>query len=254
MADPVISPVSDTAPAQGAHAPAHPHLKSLVDAAKACGPLRVAIAYPCDAASLGAAIEAARAGLITPLLVGPPARMQAVASQSGLDLTGLEIVGTADNPRAAAVHAASLCRDGTAAALMKGSLHTDELIHAVLARKELRTGRRMSHVFRFDVPLYSKPLLITDAALNIRPTLEEKVDIVQNAIDLARSLGIAVPKVAILSAVETINPKIQSTLDAAALCKMADRGQITGGILDGRLGWAQEQLFHLGGHGFLRCC
>jgi phosphate acetyltransferase len=119
--------------------------------------------------------------------------------------------------------------------LMKGSLHTDELIHAVLARKELRTGRRMSHVFRFDVPLYHKPLLITDAALNIRPNLQEKVDIIQNAIDFARIMGVAVPKVAMLSAVETVNPNIPSTLDAAAMCKMADRGQITGGILDGPL-------------------
>jgi phosphate acetyltransferase len=238
MADPVISPVSDTAPAQGAHAPAHPHLKSLVDAAKACGPLRVAIAYPCDAASLGAAIEAARAGLITPLLVGPPARMQAVARQSGLDLTGLEIVGTADNPRAAAVHAASLCRDGTAAALMKGSLHTDELLGAAVSREAgLRGGSRASHAFVLDVPGVERPLVLTDCVVNIEPGLMEKRDIAQNAIHFAHAIGIEKPHLAILSAVENINPAITSTLDAAALCKMADRGQITGAVLDGPLAY-----------------
>lgn len=238
MADPVISPVSDTAPALDAHAPVHPHLKSLVDAAKACGPLRVAIAYPCDAASLGAAIEAARAGLITPLLVGPRARMQAAASQGGLELNGLEIVDTADNPRAAAAHAASLCRDGTAAALMKGSLHTDELLGAAVSREAgLRGGSRASHVFVMDVPGVKRPLVLTDCVVNIEPDLMEKRDIAQNAIHFAHAIGIEKPRLAILSAVENINPAIASTLDAAVLCKMADRGQITGAVLDGPLAY-----------------
>jgi len=238
MADPVISPVSDTAPAQDVHAPAHPHLKSLVDAAKACGPLRVAIAYPCDASSLGAAIEAARAGLITPLLVGPTARMQAVANQSGLDLTGVEIVDTSDNPRAAAAHAASLCRDGTAAALMKGSLHTDELLGAAVSREAgLRGSSRASHAFVLDVPGVKRPLVLTDCVVNIEPNLMEKRDIAQNAIHFAHAIGIEKPRLAILSAVENINPAIASTLDAAALCKMADRGQITGALLDGPLAY-----------------
>ena len=236
MADSLVSPVAALAPAQDAQAPAHPHLKSLVDAAKACGPLRVAIAYPCDAASLGAAIEAARAGLITPLLVGPTARMQAAATQGGLDLSGLEMVDTADNPRAAAAHAASLCREGSAGALMKGSLHTDELLGAAVSRDAgLRGSSRASHAFVLDVPGVDRPLVLTDCVVNIEPSLMEKRDIVQNAINFAHSIGIELPRVAILSAVENINPAIASTLDAAALCKMADRGQITGAILDGPL-------------------
>lgn len=236
MADSLVSPVAALAPAQDAHTPAHPHLKSLVDAAKACGPLRVAIAYPCDAVSLGAAIEAARAGLITPLLVGPTARMQAAATEGGLDLSGLETVDTADNPRAAAAHAASLCREGSAAALMKGSLHTDELLGAAVSRDAgLRGGSRASHAFVLDVPGVDRPLLLTDCVVNIEPGLMEKRDIVQNAINFAHAIGIKLPRVAILSAVENINPAIASTLDAAALCKMADRGQITGAILDGPL-------------------
>lgn len=231
MADSLVSPVA-AAPS------AHPHLKSLVDAAQACGPLRVAIAYPCDAASLGAAIEAARVGLITPLLVGPSARMQAAASQSGLDLAGLEMVDTADNPRAAAAQAAALCRDGSAAALMKGSLHTDDLLAAAVSRDAgLRGGARASHAFVLDVPGVERPLLLADCVVNIEPGLMDKRDIVQNAIHLAHAIGIARPRVAILSAVENINPAIASTLDAAALCKMADRGQITGAILDGPLAY-----------------
>jgi phosphate acetyltransferase len=213
-------------------------LKSLVDAAQALGPLRVAIAYPSDASSLGAAIEAARGGLITPLLVGPGARMQAAARQAGLDLAGLEIIDTADNPRAAAVHAASLCREGSAAALMKGSLHTDDLLGAAVSRDAgLRGGSRASHAFVMDVPGVDRPLLLADCVVNIEPGLMEKRDIVQNAIHLAHAIGIARPCVAILSAVENINPAIASTLDAAALCKMADRGQITGAILDGPLAY-----------------
>jgi phosphate acetyltransferase len=238
MADPVVSSVLSAAPAQADLAPAHPHLKSLVDAARACGPIRVAIAYPCDASSLGAAIEAARTGLIVPILVGPRARMEAAALQGGLDLSGAEIVETADNPRAAAAQAATLCREGSAAALMKGSLHTDELLGAAVSRDAgLRGGSRASHAFVLDVPGADRPLVLTDCVVNIEPGLMEKRDIVQNAIHFSHAIGIERPKVAILSAVENINPAIASTLDAAALCKMADRGQITGAILDGPLAY-----------------
>lgn len=196
--------------------------------------VRCAVVHPCDTESLSGAMDAARHGLIVPVLIGPEVRIRHVAQAAGIDLTGAEIVQVAHSHAAAEV-AAEMADKGEVEILMKGSLHTDELIHAVLARPGLRTGRRMSHVFRFDVPLYTKPLLITDAALNIRPTLNEKVDIIQNAIDFARIMGIQTPKVAILSAVETVNPAIPSTLDAAALCKMADRGQIKGGVLDGPL-------------------
>ncbi len=242
MADSTVSPAVASAPKQAAHlsaqAYAHPHLKSLVDAAKVCGPLRVAIAYPCDAASLGAAIEATRVGLITPILVGPAARMQAAAGQAGLSLDGLEIMDTADSAGAAAAHAASLCRDGAADALMKGSLHTDELLSAALTREAgLRGEFRASHAFVLDVPGVDRPLLLADCVVNIAPELMSKRDIVQNAIHLAHAMGIERPRVAILSAVEHINPAIASTLDAAALCKMADRGQITGAVLDGPLAY-----------------
>ena len=238
MADPVVSSVLSATPAQADLAPAHPHLKSLVDAARACGPIRVAIAYPCDASSLGAAIEAARTGLIVPILVGPRARMEAAALQGGLDLFGAEIVETADNPRAAAAQAATLCREGSAAALMKGSLHTDELLGAAVSRDAgLRGSSRASHAFVLDVPGVDRPLVLTDCVVNIEPGLMEKRDIVQNAIDFAHAIGVARPRVAILSAVENINPAIASTLDAAALCKMADRGQITGAELDGPLAY-----------------
>jgi phosphate acetyltransferase len=161
--------------------------------------------------------------LLVPVLVGPSARIRQLAEEIGLDLNGAELVDAAHSHESAET-AAALAASGQVEALMKGSLHTDEMVHAVLLQRTLRTGRRMSHVFRFDVPLYRKPILITDAALNIRPTLEEKVDIIQNAMDFARVL-----------AVETVNPHIPSTLDAAALCKMADRGQIKGGLLDGPL-------------------
>jgi phosphate acetyltransferase len=196
--------------------------------------VRCAVVHPCDVGSLSGALDSARYGLIVPVLIGPEARIRHVADEAGLNLTGVEII---DQPHshAAAEKAAEMAACWEVEILMKGSLHTDELIHAVLSKPALRTGRRMSHVFRFDVPLYHKPLLITDAALNIRPSLQEKVDIIQNAIDFARIMGVAVPKVAILSAVENVNPNIPSTLDAAALCKMADRGQITGGVLDGPL-------------------
>ena len=196
--------------------------------------VRCAVVHPCDEGSLSGAMDAARYGLIIPVLIGPEVRIRHVANEFGIDLTGVEII---DQPHshAAAEKAAELAASWDVEILMKGSLHTDELIQAVLAKPALRTGKRMSHVFRFDIPLYHKPLLITDAALNIHPTLKEKVDIIQNAIDFARIMGVAEPKVAILSAVEMVNPNIPSTLDAAALCKMADRGQITGGVLDGPL-------------------
>jgi len=196
--------------------------------------VRCAVVHPCDEGSLSGAMDAARYGLIVPVLIGPEVRIRHVAAEAGIDLTGIEILSV-PHSHAAAEKAADMAASWEVEMLMKGSLHTDELIHAVLAKPALRTGRRMSHVFRFDVPLYHKPLLITDAALNIHPSLNEKVDIVQNAIDFARILGVAEPKVAILSAVEMVNPGIPSTLDAAALCKMAERGQITGGVLDGPL-------------------
>ena len=195
---------------------------------------RCAVVHPCDADSLRGAMDAAAHGLIVPVLIGPELRLRSIAEEAGIDLKGVEMIDT-PHSHAAAQKAVELAAQGSVGMLMKGSLHTDELMHAVLSSPALRTGRRMSHVFRFDVPLYPKPLLITDAALNIRPTLAEKADIVQNAIDFARILGVDRPKVAILSAVETVSPNIPSTLDAAALCKMADRRQITGGLLDGPL-------------------
>jgi len=209
-------------------------LRELLALGQGLAPARCAVVHPCDAESLRGAMDAAHHGLIVPVLVGPEARLRALASQAGIDLHGAEIVPV-EHSHAAAAKAAELAALGQVEMLMKGSLHTDELMQAVLAQPTLRTGRRMSHVFRFDVPLYPKPLLITDAALNIRPSLAEKADIIRNAIDFARILGVDQPRVAILSAVETVNPSIPSTLDAAALCKMADRQQICGGVLDGPL-------------------
>ncbi|WP_022704565.1 bifunctional enoyl-CoA hydratase/phosphate acetyltransferase [Pseudorhodobacter ferrugineus] len=207
----------------------------LIAATEALDPVRTAVVHPCDALSLTGALEAADQGMIVPVLVGPRARIEAAADQAGRNLEGFEILDT-PHSHAAAAAAVALVRAGTVAALMKGSLHTDELMEAVIdASLGLRCERRMSHVYVLDVPTYPKPLLITDAAINIQPDLGVKRDIVQNAIDLAQALGIARPKVAILSAVETVNPRMPSTLDAAALCKMADRGQITGGVLDGPL-------------------
>ena len=204
--------------------------------AKAAGTaLPVAVAHPCDEASLRAAVEGAAAGLIEPILVGPSVKIRAAAAVAGLDISAFRLV---DEPhsQAAATRAVALVRLGEAVLLMKGSLHTDELIRAVIARETgLRTARRLSHVYVMDVPSYPRALMLTDAAVNVTPTLEEKRDIVQNAIDLAHVMGIAQPRVAILAAVETVNPAMPSTLDAAALCKMADRGQITGGLLDGPL-------------------
>jgi phosphate acetyltransferase len=217
--------------------------KDLLALSKGLEAVRCAVVHPCDVESLTGAMDSARYGLIIPVLIGPEMRIRHLALEAGIDLTGVEIISVSHS-HAAAEKAADLAASGEVEVLMKGSLHTDEMIHAVLARPALRTGRRMSHVFRFDVPLYPKPLLITDAALNIHPTLQEKVDIVQNAIDFARILGVATPKVAILSAVETVNPNIPSTLDAAALCKMADRGQIKGGVLDGPLAFDNAISLH----------
>ena len=196
--------------------------------------LPCAVVHPCDALALRAALAARDQGLIVPLLVAPEARLRALAAELGLSLDGVEIVDV-PHSHAAARRAAELAAHGQVQALMKGSLHTDELLGAVLAEPGLRTARRLSHVFRFEVPAYPKPLLVTDAAVNIRPSLEEKADIVRNAVDLARALGVARPKVALLSAVETVTPRLASTLDAAALCKMAERGQILHALLDGPL-------------------
>ena len=215
---------------------AHPHLHAILNAARAHGPIRIAVAYPCDRASLEAVQAAALTGLIEPLLVGPVARIEAAAQEAGVELAAFALHDTTDHPPTAAAIAAALCRDGSAAALMKGSLHSDELLGAAVAREAgLRTGRRVSHVFVIDVPHVDRPLLFTDCVVNIAPTLFEKRDIAQNAIDFAHRLGIAMPRVAILSAVETINPAIAGTLDAAVLCKMAERGQIRGALLDGPL-------------------
>ena len=198
-------------------------------------PVSTAVAHPCEASALEGAIEAGEKGLITPILVGPTAKIQQVASAAGVKLGNVRIVDAAHSHESAA-KAVALVRQGEAELLMKGSLHTDELLAAVVARETgLRTGRRVSHVFIMDVPTYHKVLVVTDAAINIAPALEDKVDICQNAIDLARALGLERPKVAILAAVETVNPKMQATIDAACLCKMADRGQITGALLDGPL-------------------
>src|SRR5262245_29769082 len=198
-------------------------------------PVPTAVAHPCDQSSLEGAFEAAAEGLITPILVGPEAKIRDVAARNGIDVSKTRIVDAAHSHESAA-KAVAVVREGEAELLMKGSLHSDELLGAVVAKDTgLRTGRRISHVFIMDVPTYHKVLLITDAAINIAPTLEEKADICQNAINLAISLGLRRPKVAILAAVETINSKMPATLDAAALCKMADRGQITGATLDGPL-------------------
>lgn len=194
-----------------------------------------AVAHPCEESALQGAVDAGAKGLIVPILVGPKAKIEETARSAKLDIEGLELVDAAHSHGAAA-KAVELVRQGKAELLMKGSLHTDELLGAVVARETgLRTGRRLSHVFIMDVPTYHKVLVVTDAAINIAPALEEKVDICQNAIDLARSLGVDKPKVAILAAVETVTSKMPATIDAAALCKMAERKQITGGILDGPL-------------------
>ena len=209
--------------------------RQLIEAAQRHPAMRTAVVHPCDEASLVGAIDAATDRLIIPVLVGPEAKIRKAAEVANLRLEGIEIVD-APHSHAAADRAVALVREGRVDAIMKGALHTDELMSAIVKHDlGLRTERRISHVFALDVPSYPKPLFITDAAINIYPDLETKRDIVQNAIDLAHALGISQPKVVILSAVETVSPKILSTIDAAALCKMADRGQITGGLLDGPL-------------------
>ena len=204
---------------------------------KSLKPIPTAVAHPCEGSALSGAVEASKLGLIVPILVGPRDKIAATANSAGIDLDGFEIVD-APHSNAAAAKAVELVREAKAELLMKGSLHTDELMAAVVTRDGgLRTGRRISHVFVMDVPTYHKVLFVTDGAINIAPTLEDKVDICQNAIDLVISLGIKKPKVAILAAVETVTSKMSATIDAAALCKMAERGQITGAILDGPLGF-----------------
>lgn len=213
----------------------HAKYRRLVEACRTLPPTPTAVAHPCDPSSLEGACEAARLGLIAPVLVGPVERIRAVASDSGIDITGFELVD-APYSHASADAAVRLVREGRAEALMKGSLHTDELMAAVVRREGgLRTARRVSHCFVMDVPSYEQALVVTDAAVNIAPTLEEKMDILQNAIDLAHALQMPEVRVAILSAMETVNPKVPSTIEAAALCKMVDRHQITGALVDGPL-------------------
>ncbi len=207
----------------------------LLERCRALEPVITAVAHPCERMALTGVVEAAEAGLIAPILVGPAETIRMVAREAGLNIAAYPIEDV-PHSQAAAAKAVELVRSARAEALMKGSLHTDELMGAVVSSATgLRTGRRISHAFVMSVPTYPKPLIITDAAINIAPTLEDKRDICQNAIDLAHSLGRSMPKVAILSAVETVTTKIPSTIDAAALCKMADRGQITGALLDGPL-------------------
>ncbi len=207
----------------------------LLERCQGLAPVPTAVAHPCEASALAGAVEAWQKKLILPILVGPAGKIAEIAKAAGVNLAGLEIVD-APHSHDAAEKAVALVREGRAEVLMKGSLHTDELLAAVVSReKGLRTGRRISHAFIMDVPTYHKVLIVTDGAINIAPTLEDKVDICQNAIDLAISLGVKKPKVAILAAVETVTSKMPATIDAAALCKMADRGQIKGGILDGPL-------------------
>jgi phosphate acetyltransferase len=209
--------------------------KQLIERVKDREPIPTAVCHPCGKEALEGAIDAAEIGLIHPILVGPEEKIRALAKELGVDISAYRLVSTRHSHESAA-QAVALCRSGEAEALMKGSLHTDELMGAVVpSATGLRTERRISHVFVMDVPTYPRPLLITDAAINIYPTLEVKVDILKNAIQLAHALHIKEPKVAILSAVETVNPKIPATIDAAALCKMADRGQIGGAIIDGPL-------------------
>jgi phosphate acetyltransferase len=209
--------------------------EQLLERSRHLEPIPTAVAHPCEATALAGALEAAELGLIVPILVGPTAKIADVARKSGIDLGKTRVVD-APHSHAAADKAVELVRTGEAELLMKGSLHSDELLAAVVSREGgMRTGRRISHVFVMDVPTYHKVLIVTDAAIAIAPTLEEKADICQNAIDLAIVLGVARPKVAILAAVETVSSRMPATIDAACLCKMAERGQIRGGVLDGPL-------------------
>ncbi|RZT10500.1 phosphate acetyltransferase [Duganella sp. CF402] len=213
----------------------HPHYDRLIAAARQAGPVTVAVAHPCDRNALEGALDAANLGIIKPILVGPQARIRQAADAAHLDISALSLIDT-EHSHASAARAVQLVREGHASALMKGSLHTDELMGAVVSSATgLRTARRLSHCFVMDIPGRSEPLIITDAAVNITPDLTDKADIVQNAIDLAHVLRFDPVKVAILAAVETVSAKMPSTIDAAALCKMADRGQITGALLDGPL-------------------
>jgi phosphotransacetylase len=207
----------------------------LLGLAQPLGAIRIAVVHPCDAPSLEAALEAQAIGIIDPVLVAPRAKLERIAREHRLDISAVAIEDSAHSHDAAA-RAVALVRAGRVEALMKGSLHTDELMGAVIATDTgLRTARRISHCFLVHTSAYPRPFIITDAAVNIAPTLEDKADIVRNAIALAQIIGVQTPHVAILAAVETVNPRMQATLDAAALCKMADRGQITGGVLDGPL-------------------
>jgi phosphate acetyltransferase len=222
-------------PAESSRPGAHDKYQRLIKAAQAEATMKVAVAHPCDDVSVGSAVEAWRLGLIEPILVGPEARIREVAACAGLDISAFEIV-PAEHSHDSAAKAVELVTTGRVEALMKGNLHTDELMAAVVSRQAgIRTARRISHCFIMDVPRHPDALIITDAAVNIAPTLDDKVDIVQNAIDLAHAMGVADVRVAILSAMETVNAKVPSTIEAAALCKMADRGQITGAVLDGPL-------------------
>ena len=216
-----------------------------LDRCKSLPAITTAVVWPLSDVAMKGTVEAAGEGIIKPTLIGDEAEMKALAAQIGVDISGYPVV-QADSERKAAELGVAMCRNGQAQAMMKGSLHTDELMKAAMkAETGLRSGgRRISHVFVMDTPAYDRTLLITDAAINITPELEDKIHIVQNAIDLAHALGIPEPKVALLSAVETVNPKIKSTLDAAALCKMADRGQITGGVLDGPLAFDTAVSLH----------
>jgi phosphate acetyltransferase len=232
-----MAPSSSSSPSSShpSSSAAHPHYDRLIAVARALPPLRVAVVHPVNDVSLEAVLSSVRLGLIAPVLIGPRERIEAAAASIGADLSAFDIVD-APHSHAAANVAVAMALRGEVDALMKGSLHTDELMGAVVRREGgLRTSRRISHCFVMDVPGHSQPLIISDAAINIAPTLEEKVDIVQNAIDLAHALQIPMVRVALLSATETVNPKVPSTLDAAVLCKMADRGQITGAQLDGPL-------------------
>jgi phosphate acetyltransferase len=216
--------------------------RHLVELTKGRGAISMGVVHPCDRQSLGGALSAAEAGLIKPVLIGPAAKMLAAAEELGVDIAPYERIET-EHSQEAAARGVQLVREGKLEALMKGSLHTDELMAEVVGGSGLRTARRVSHVFYMELPSYPKPLLITDAAVNIEPELDVKVDIVQNAIDLALALNIQEPKVAILAAVETVNSKMRATLDAAALCKMAERGQIKGGLLDGPLAFDNAVSF-----------
>ena len=209
--------------------------EELLERCRSLEPVATAVAHPCEETALAGAVEAGQKGLITPILVGPTEKIREIAAKHGIDLGKIEIVDTAHS-HASAAKAVELVRKGQAELLMKGSLHTDELLGAVVARETgLRTSRRISHVFIMDVPTYHKVLVVTDAAINIAPALEDKMDICQNAIDLVNALRPGIPKVAILAAVETVTSKMPATIDAAALCKMADRGQIKGALVDGPL-------------------